>query len=583
MKSRSFLATLATVLVGAATARGATWWRLPVWGAEVRVFATDPFEASLVYCGTSRGNFYGSSDGGASWSALRPGAAFPGYVVTSLIADPAVPGRLWAALAGQYAGGVVVRSDNRGADWTVLARWKSSVDTRALALAPGGNVLAIGGDDGVQISRDGGVTWKPTGQDVPGLYQVESLAFDPSDPKVLYAGTWRQAFRTRDGGATWARIADGMVLDATVYAWDFDPKDPRDIWVSTCGWVYRSRDGGDRWTRYKNGFSNRRSHAIRRDPRRPEFVYAATVGGLHRSTDGGETWTRVSRESLVVTALEVDRRTGRLYVGTEGEGVFLSDDGGTTLSNGSVGLAEGRVSDLVADPSDPGRIFFFRSYGGEESGVWEARGLRVRRVSRDPLPASASLAATRDRSGHTVLVLSSASGVRLSFDGGERWTAPQKPPAGIPIGLFGSGFASPVLVTSAGVFRVGENGHSFLPVPGSPSAPHSAELLSDAAGLPVLEVRTADGVQRWNGQSWTSRKVGALKGGVFLESAAGSAVTIAYTSLQDVGGKLVWEEGGKKLAVSSPRPGLALAAAAEAPGGRIYLGTTGDGLFLFEP
>ena len=144
------------------------------------------------------------------------------------------------------------------------------------------------------------------GGGTPGLGQVESLAFDPTDPKILYAGTWRQAFRTKDGGATWARIAEGMVLDATVYAWDFDGGNSKDIWVSTCGWVYRTKDGGDRWTRFKTGFTNRRSHAVRRDPTRPGFVYAATVGGLHRSTDGGETWTRLSRESLVVTALELD-------------------------------------------------------------------------------------------------------------------------------------------------------------------------------------------------------------------------------------------------------------------------------------
>ena len=183
----------------------------------------------------------------------------------------------------------------------------------------------------MRLSRDGGETWSRTGTKTPGLVQVESLAFDPADPRVLYAGTWRQAFRTRDGGATWSRIAEGMVLDATIYSWDFAASDPRDIWVSTCGWVYRSRDGGDHWTRFKNGFTNRRSQVIRRDPRRPGVVYAATVGGLHRSTDGGENWSRISRESMVVTALEVDRATGRLYVGTEGEGVFVSDDGGATL------------------------------------------------------------------------------------------------------------------------------------------------------------------------------------------------------------------------------------------------------------
>ncbi|MEO8430345.1 MAG: hypothetical protein ABI592_02470 [Acidobacteriota bacterium] len=564
----------------------ATWWRLPVWGAEVRVLVSDPFEAGAVYCGTSRGNFYGSTDGGASWKPLREGAAFPGYVVTSLLADSRAPGRLWASLAGQYAGGLVARSDDRGATWKVLAIWKNVVATRALALAPGpGDVplLAVGGDDGVRLSRDGGGTWARTGDSTEGLFQVESLAFDPADAKTLYAGTWRQAFRTRDGGATWARIAEGMVLDATVYAWDFDAKDTRDVWVSTCGWVYRTRDGGDRWTRFKNGFTNRRSHTIRRDPRRPGVIYAATVGGLHRSSDGGETWSRITRESMVVTALEVDRRSGRLYVGTEGEGVFFSDDGGATLQTGSVGLAEGRVADLVPDPNDPARVFFFRAYGGDESGVWEAQGTRVRRVSRDALPASASLAAYRGTDGRTVLVLSSSSGVRVSRDGGERWAAPAEPPPGVPLALFGSPFATPILVTTAGVFRAAGAGRDFARVGGAPSAPIGADLLLDGTGSPLLEVRTADGLFRWNGQAWSGRKQGVLKGGVFLAQSPGSASTTQYTSLEDQNGTLVWEDGGRRLAVTSPRPGLALATAASVPGGKLYVGTTGDGLFLFEP
>jgi photosystem II stability/assembly factor-like uncharacterized protein len=578
---RLFLLLSLAAAAAAPPAAAATWWRLAIWGADVRVFAIDPFAPGNVFCGTSRGNFYGSSDGGSSWAPLRQGPAFPGYVVTGLIADPKTPGRLWAALAGQYAGGLVVRSDNRGADWTILARWKETVATRSLALVPGDPaVLAVGGDDGVRLSRDGGETWSRTGMGVEGLLQVESLAFDPADARILYAGTWRQAFRTRDGGATWSRIAEGMVLDATIYTWDFAGSDPRDIWVSTCGWVYRTKDGGDHWTRFKNGFTNRRSHAVRRDPKRPGVIYAATVGGLHRSLDGGETWSRISRESLVVTALEVDRTTGRLYVGTEGEGVFVSDDGGATLSHGSVGLTEGRVSDLVADPNDPARLFFFRAYGGEESGVWEARGLKVRRVSRDPLPPAASLVAFRDAAGKTMLALSSASGLRFSRDLGERWFAPANPPAGAALALFSAPFSSPLLVTTAGVFRVAGAGGAFVPM-GGPASPVSAELLSDAAGIPLLEVHSAEGVSRWNGQVWSSRRIGILKGGIFQDGGAGTAGS--YSSLQEVGGKLVWEEGRRRLSVSSPRAGLALATAAPAPGGRLYIGTTGDGLFLFEP
>src|SRR6187551_2983198 len=295
-------------LVPARDARAAAWWRLPVWGAEVRAFAIDPFEPGVVYCGTSRGNFYVSRDSAATWEPLqRQGPAFPGHYVTALLADPVTHGRLWAALVGDLGGSVLARSDDGGATWVALATSAKTVLSRALALAPGDSRrIAIGGDDGVRLSADGGRTWTRTGEGVPGLQQVESLAYDPADGRTLYAGTWRQAFRTRDGGASWTRIAEGMVLDATVYSWDFDRADPRDVWVSTCGWVYRSRDGGDRWTRFTTGFTNRRSHAVRRDPNHPGVVYAATVAGLHRSDDGGATWARVSRESLVVTVLEVD-------------------------------------------------------------------------------------------------------------------------------------------------------------------------------------------------------------------------------------------------------------------------------------
>ena len=574
---------LALTLVAGGAALAASWWRLPVWGAEVRAFAVDPFEPGRVYCGTSRGNFYGSSDAGASWQPLRPGPAFPGFYVTSLIADPAVRGRLWASLAGELGGGLLVRSDDRGAEWAVLAKSSRAVTTRALALAPGEpRLLALAGDDGVRLSSDGGKTWTRTGEGVAGLQQVESLAFDPADRQVLYAGTWRQAFRTRDGGASWSRIADGMVLDATVYSWDFASADSRDVWVSTCGWVYHSQNGGDHWVRSQTGFTNRRSHAVRRDPSRPGVVYAATVGGLHRSTDGGATWTRVSRESLVVTALEIDRKSGRLYVGTEGEGVFYSDDAGSTLSSGSEGLPESRVSEIAADPNDAERVFFFRAFAGDESGVWEAKGRQVRKVSVDPLPTSASLAAFRGPTGRTVLLVAAASGVRVSRDGGVHWSPAAEPPRGAPIVLYGDAFGEPVLVTTEGVFRT-EDGARFAPVPGGLRPADFAQLLADRGGDPVLEIKSAEGLAYWDGQSWSAKKKAVLGGGIFMQGAASQKPVGGWTNLQDVDGTLFWQRGKSRRAFTSPRNGLTLASAAQVSGGRVYLGTMGDGLFVFEP
>jgi hypothetical protein len=97
----------------------------------------------------------------------------------------------------------------------------------------------------------------------------------------------------------------------------------------------------------------------------------------------------------------------------------------------------------------------------------------------------------------------------------------------------------------------------------------------------MLEVRTGDTDFRWDGGAWIARKQALLSGGIFRSEAA--ANPNAWSSLSDVDGRLVWEEGPRRLALSSPRAGLSLATAASAAGGRIYVGTAGDGLYLFEP
>jgi outer membrane protein assembly factor BamB len=96
-------------------------------------------------------------------------------------------------------------------------------------------------------------------------------------------------------------------------------------------------------------------------------------------------------------------------------------------------------------------------------------------------------------------------------------------------------------------------------------------------------VKTADTDFRWDGRSWSGRRRAVLAGGLFVAQANAASPTMAYSSLQDINGKLIWEEGNRRFALTSPRSGLALATAAAVPGGRIYVGTTGDGLYLFEP
>jgi hypothetical protein len=181
-----------------------------------------------------------------------------------------------------------------------------------------------------------------------------------------------------------------------------------------------------------------------------------------------------------------------------------------------------------------------------------------------------------------VLLVASSSGVRVSRDGGSHWAAPALPPAGAPLALYGTAFATPVLVTTQGVFRT-EDGARFTAVAAGLRPASAAELFADAKGDPLLEIRSEGALSYWDGQNWSMKKKPALGGGIFMQSPASQKPVGGWSNLQDVDGMLFWQEGRSRRAFTSPRASLTLAAAAATSGGRVYVGTMGDGLFLFEP
>ncbi len=96
-------------------------------------------------------------------------------------------------------------------------------DARALLIHPAnpGVMYAAGGSGGVWKTTNGGALWTPLA-DLMANIAVNSLAMDPKNPDVIYAGTGEGyfnidggfsgrrgagIFKTTDGGATWTRLA----------------------------------------------------------------------------------------------------------------------------------------------------------------------------------------------------------------------------------------------------------------------------------------------------------------------------------------------------------------------------------------
>ncbi len=351
MHSKALILPVILAALTAVPAWAGTWRSLPLWGGDVRSLAVHPDDPDRVFAGTSAGQLYTTRDGGRTWSDAGSPLPFPGWLVSALRFDPNRPGRLWVSLQGVWGGGHVASSDDLGKTWSSRAAGLPEEPVYTIALVPGREGRLYAGTlSGVWGTEDGGGSWRRLTVDLPEG-KVTSLLVDPTQPDTVIAGTWRQAYRSDDGGKTWAGVFSGMVLDSEVFSLTPIPGRPGEIWATTCGWVYHTLDRGGQWERFKEGFEERRTPSFAALP--DGKLLAGTVAGLHVSTDGGLTWKRTGDPALSIQAIAWHpKRPDRIFLGTEGSGVWVSDDAAASFHPASEGMANTRVSALAAFGDD---------------------------------------------------------------------------------------------------------------------------------------------------------------------------------------------------------------------------------------
>ncbi|MDH4208197.1 MAG: hypothetical protein OEV76_04930, partial [Anaerolineae bacterium] len=208
--------------------------------------------------------------------------------------------------------------------------------------------------------------WEPFSQGLPSYALTLAVTADPSRPGVLYAGTYHPPglWRSDDDGETWVRDDQGLE-NQPVFTLHWDPVRSR-WWAGAGDGLYsrstcRASGAPNLFGGWQPVLDLPRSpaYALAQD-RAGQLVLALAARGLFRSADG-ESWSPLplalspaegmgqpSAESNLL-ALAVSPDGQDLYVGTAGDGLWVSHDAGATWS--SVPQMDGDyVSALLVDP-----------------------------------------------------------------------------------------------------------------------------------------------------------------------------------------------------------------------------------------
>jgi photosystem II stability/assembly factor-like uncharacterized protein len=300
------------------------------------------------------GGYFGTVQGSStvSFSGVEaPITVWSEEVIVARVPEGATPGPVVVKVNGAKSNGVY---------FLVLDIWfpigPGGGRIRSLAIDPvNPNIIYAGTDKaGVFKSVNGGELWFAVNKGLPvtlegGMRILGPMAIDPVTPSTIYVPIWEAGiYKSLDGGLNWFDSSNGLSSLKVGFV-AVDPLDP-DILYTTGG---KSYDGGANWISITTGYN------IIFHPLDSDIIYRYYTGsGIYQSINGGLSWVEKNNglTSLDIRALVMDQTAPDiLYAGSFGAGVFKTFDGGDNWTQ--AGLPSNNVYSLAIDPANPSRIY----------------------------------------------------------------------------------------------------------------------------------------------------------------------------------------------------------------------------------
>jgi photosystem II stability/assembly factor-like uncharacterized protein len=320
-----------------------------------------PGKPDLFYFGATGGGVWKTEDGGQTYENISDGffgGSIGSVAVSKSDSNVIYVGGGEVTVRGNVSSGYGVwKTVDAGKTWSFSGLPKSRHIPR-IVIHPSnpeivyaavlGNIYKPTSERGVYKSIDGGKNWKKVlfSNADSGAFE---LVMDPSNPRHLYASTWRlnrtpyslnsggegsALWKSTDEGKTWKEISlnEGFakgtlgVIGVTV-----SPLNSQRVWAivenKEKGGIYRSDDGGSSWSHINDSRALRQRawyySKIYADTQDEDIVYVMNVS-YHKSKDGGKTFKRNN-------APHGDHHD--LWIAPEdNQRMIIADDGGAQVS-----------------------------------------------------------------------------------------------------------------------------------------------------------------------------------------------------------------------------------------------------------
>jgi photosystem II stability/assembly factor-like uncharacterized protein len=363
---------------------GNPWTSLGPFGGDVYDLAVDPVNPDTIYA--AAGFPFRSVDGGTTWQVMESLSALAQAGISSIEVNS--NGVVFACGSNIFQ--KIFRSVDYGETWIgkTLPVNTSGLD---IAIDPGDpntvyigltSILGSSANNVVVKSTNAGDTWTSYNliSVLPVGYSVIDIVIDPANSQALFA-IGAEGFSngkvaaTLDGGATWVDRTGNLPTGKPYNSLTFSGQNlflaGGQLFGGQVLGVYKTTDYGISWQEISGSFPNQISNAILIDPADPDKMYVATEGdGIYYTENGGTSWIYTSSgagDNGAARCLAFDPgNTEVIYAGFLSLAICKSINGGQAWEYANNGIATLLTNDIEVDVNDPLKILV--GFEAENSG-----------------------------------------------------------------------------------------------------------------------------------------------------------------------------------------------------------------------